>query len=302
MPTIRLILSLACVALFAGRAYEYGFFGAPLRVLFWDEQLFGPVVEKLLGREWQAYVTDLATDRAIDRVQYAFAAIFALAAAAVPLHRWLPRWLWTVLLFTATALLAFHAFLETKDHFYYLVQYGELTLQLVTAPLLWWTITRPHRTRWLVPVIAVATALTFTAHGLYALNVYPVPVHFLNMTIGITGWSERGSHLFLRVAGWLDLAAAVALFVPRLRSLAFFYCVVWGLLTALARFVYGLGLSGFPEVLHHYAYLTVYRLPHGLLPLIGFLLCGSFVDRAGTRVQGTDTGEREGTSKPETLS
>lgn len=274
MRMLRVLLTLAAGTLFAGRAYEYLFFGAPLRVLLWDQELLQPLVRAVLGMDWTTYVTDPGVDRWIDRAQRLIGVVFALAAAGAVLRDHLPRRLWSGMLFAATGFLALHALLDTKDHFFYLAQYVEYAIQLSVGPLLWWSVTRARSVAWLLTAVAVVTALTFVAHGLYALGAYPVPVKFLNMTLGITGWSEAGCRLFLQVVGWLDLVAAALLFVPRLRRFAFFYCTVWGALTALARLVYGLGMTDFPDALHQYGYLTVYRLPHALIPAVGWWLSG----------------------------
>lgn len=49
----------------------------------------------------------------------------------------------------------------------------------------------------------IAAALTFAAHGLYAMGYYPVPLNFRMMTTEILSISEEGSLRFLEIFGWL---------------------------------------------------------------------------------------------------
>ena len=110
-------------------------------------------------------------------------------------------------------------------------------------------------------------ATTFVAHGLYALGFYPVPGNFVDMTIFTLGVSETVARQLLFAAGVLDILAAVALFWPPTQSVACWYMIAWGLATALARVLAAFSPEAIGASLHQTLYLTIYRLPHGLLPL-----------------------------------
>ena len=258
-----LILCTACI--FLGRAYQYLWWDAPLRVFFWDEQLLAPVVEGLLGRPWRDYATDPRVTDVIGRVQQ-FIGVGWLVGAAAALAAFRSVRAWQVAsLVGGTAFLVAHALLETKDHFYHLAQFGEHLIQIATPLLLLGLLRWGWPAGRLYAVGRAAVAVTFAAHGLYALGFHPVPVHFVDMTMLALGVGEGTARTFLAVVGWLDLGVAAALFVPRLVRYALGYVVVWGLLTALARVVSGAQVVALAEVFHHYGYRTVFRLPHGLL-------------------------------------
>ena len=119
----------------------------------------------------------------------------------------------------------------------------------------------------LVLYLKIAIAFTFTAHGLYAVGYYPQPGVFVDMLINILHVSEATAKDFLIVAGVLDFAIAIGIFIPRIAKYFLLYAALWGGLTALARvwanFYWAFALSS----LHQNLYETLYRLPHMLIPL-----------------------------------
>ncbi|MEM9928525.1 MAG: hypothetical protein AAF840_01775 [Bacteroidota bacterium] len=265
-PT-TLLLTISAFSVFFGRAYQYLNWDAPLRSFFWDQGLLEPIVSGWFGRSWQSYATDLQVVENISRLQFGIGLLFIVAAVAcLALLKWNNRWLrFSILL--GSLFLFFHAVLDTKEHFYHLIQLFEHSLQVGT-PLVVYGLYQGKITvdRWLL-VLKVLVALTFVAHGLYAIGVYPVPAHFVDMTIRLLGVSETGARTFLLTVGILDLVAALFLFLPRLIYVGVGYCFVWGLLTAFARTAIGFGLMEPLTLLHQQLYQTIYRLPHGLVPL-----------------------------------
>jgi hypothetical protein len=87
---------------------------------------------------------------------------------------------------------------------------------------------------------------------------------------------EAGARLLLRLAGVMDLLAALALSLstrlPQLETAALVYAASWGALTALARvwsfFRWDMALERLAQWLHE----TAVRLPHGLVPLFALLV------------------------------
>lgn len=258
----------AVVALLLGRAYGYFHWEVPLRVVVWDQKLFGPVVA-FFGSTWEAYAADLRMDRVLKIVSWGLALLLVGSAAAAVFHARCPRRLTAILLYLAAGVIALHAALETKDHFYHVAQFGEHALQMAAPVLL---VLYCRRSRLTLPLIRIATATTFAAHGLYAIGLYPVPTHFVDMTMVLLNGEESFARGFLSVVGWLDLLVAVGVFVPRLDRYAFAYAFLWGTLTAFARIIYGLFIDAPGVALHGYAYQTIFRFCHGLLPLAGYLL------------------------------
>ena len=114
-------------------------------------------------------------------------------------------------------------------------------------------------------------AAVFTAHGLYAVGYYPVPGYFLGMVIDILGFTEQGALNFLLVVGILDFIGSILIFVPKVTRYALIYLAIWGFLTSFARLVAGFSFDFFWELLHLNLYQTIYRLPHGILPIIVLL-------------------------------
>jgi hypothetical protein len=145
-----------------------------------------------------------------------------------------------------------------------LLEYG---LQAGAPVLLVGSIRLPSRAWYFLA--ASLTALTFTAHGLFALGWFAhVPHHFVNMTMKMTGFGEPGSHRLLAVAGILDLLLAVLIFLPgRLRIAGLLYAFAWGTATALARVMTHITPAEDWYGLHPWLAETVVRLPHGLIPL-----------------------------------
>lgn len=118
-------------------------------------------------------------------------------------------------------------------------------------------------------LIKFSICLTFIAHGLLALNIVNTPETFYLMTGKILHLNSPQSAVFLFIAGFLDiLACFVIVFnINKIKLYAIYYCVVWGLMTALARtfFYYDANLktllfSGVAE--------TLVRIPNSLIPFL----------------------------------
>lgn len=118
-------------------------------------------------------------------------------------------------------------------------------------------------------ILKLLTALTFLGHGLFAIGFHYVPEGFISMTGEILQFNHYDSLIFLKLVGILDLLVAVLIFLPKqYASSALLYMAFWGLITALARIVYGgIVATNFQETLYYIA-STMYRLPHGLVPII----------------------------------
>ncbi|MDX2247933.1 MAG: hypothetical protein SF052_14200 [Bacteroidia bacterium] len=117
-------------------------------------------------------------------------------------------------------------------------------------------------------LILVTTALVFTGHGLYASGIFPQPANFHYMVTSILGISGVSASWFLRVAGIMDFVVSAAIFIPRLRRVGLAYMAVWGLLTALARVIAYVELTDLGATLFEWLPQVLFRLPHGLLPLV----------------------------------
>ncbi len=266
-----MLVQIATVCVFAGRAYQHLFWDAPFREFLWDPFWMKSFVEKILGMSWEQYVTHPAGDVWIQRLIFAEGIFYTLCTAAAIFIRRLPtgaKWL----LWVGSANLVILAFLYQKDHFYHVGQFFEYTLQFTSPVFLLLILKKKSITPGMVFWMKVALALTFTCHGLYALGYYPRPGTFYVMTHHIFGFGQTGMVHFLNLAGALDLLIAGGVFIPwRGARWLLAYAAVWGLLTSLAR-ICGNFFWEFPlESLHQWTHEAVVRLPHFLIPLALFL-------------------------------
>lgn len=264
------LLKISCFLLFIGRAWQFLFRDAPLRALLWDEELMEGLITSVFNITWQEYVTSPATDLLIQSAIRTTGLFFLLMAGVVLFLQ--PKFKpGKILLIVSSFILLFLAFLYCKEKFYHHGQFFEYSIQfslpifLLVATYFRDRISKVQFTLYL----KIAIALTFVSHGLYAIGFYPRPGVFVDMTINSIGVSEPVAHQLLFVAGILDFVAAVGLFMPKIAKPFIIYCVIWGLLTALARTWANLQADYFSfEILSQYLPQTLYRLPHGLLPAV----------------------------------
>ncbi|MEM9848906.1 MAG: hypothetical protein AAF847_13545 [Bacteroidota bacterium] len=266
------LLAISSACIFAGRAYNYFFWGSPIRVLLWDQDLFSPFVENVLRMTWEAYAANTQVSTYLDIMTKVGALFFLLCSLVSFLILFKRKTYLLSFLYIGSFVLVCHALLEMKDHFYHYAQFFEHSIQIGTPLLLGWAVFHPNRQQRTLSLAKILIALTFVAHGLYAMGFYPVPGHFIDMTISILGISEDQARLFLKVAGILDLILGVALFLPKIDRYALMYAVLWGFLTASARIVSGFEADFVATSLHVYACQTVFRLAHALTPLAALLL------------------------------
>jgi len=101
-----------------------------------------------------------------------------------------------------------------------------------------------------IPILRVATSLTFIGHGLEAMGQHPKFVAYIQHTGGLVGLqiSDAITASLLRLIGAVDVVVAVLLFTRGPRRAAAGYMTVWGCITALARTVYA-GPAGIPDTL-----------------------------------------------------
>ena len=273
------LLKIAAASVFAGRAYQHLFWDAPYREFLWDDQLMKPIIELLTPWTWHEYVTNLAVDAIIVNVMIGIGIYFSICAIGCLFYEKMPKWFrWVI--WVGVVWLVIIALMYMKEIFYHAGQFFEYTLQFA-APVFLLAFYKnadgkeivSHR---LLLAMKWATALTFACHGLYAIGYYPRPGVFTGMTMLILHCSESFAVNFLTVAGWLDFAIALGIFLPwKWAKWFLLYAAFWGMATSIAR-VWGNFYVEFPlQSLHEWAYHMVYRLPHGLIPLVIYLILKS---------------------------
>ncbi len=261
-------LQFSTLLIFLGRAYQYFFFSAPYRTLFWDEGWMKPLVENILGMDWTEYATSPNTVQYIELLVDISGLFYLMAAVSTIFISNNNHLIFRLLIGIGIALLVFLALLIVKDKNLDYYQFFEMGIQMITpTALLLITSKKNVFTRNIISILRIAVAITFLPHGLFALGVPFVPGHFIDMTIGVLGVDEATAKAILFIAGIMDVLIAICIFIPKVSRYFLMYAFIWGILTALARLVGGWDMEQYASSVHNSLYLTIYRLPHGLIPL-----------------------------------
>ena len=249
------------------------YFGTlPDRTLLWDEALLKPIVEGVFNGSWQEYVTNLYTDTLINCIVRIIGFIYLSAAfVTIVLLRFNHRIL-DAIIFTAGCSLVVLSILLTKEKFYHTAQFFEHSIQFGLPFILLYSRSKKVNEKKLLLLLKIIIAATFFSHGLYAFGFYPVPGQFVDMVIQILGVSENFSVTLLYIAGILDFVIAVLIFIPRTAGYTLLYAMIWGFLTAIARIIASIDFTFLWQSMHQNLYEMVYRLPHGIVPLMTYLV------------------------------
>lgn len=264
------LVKICAFTVFLGRAYQLYFFGAPFRAILWDESLLSPIVEGLSDYSWQDYAGSSKVNSWIDGFNK-FSSFIFLIAAIISLfwdkigYKRLKKGIIGLALFVLLLI----GICMVKDKNYEYLLFFELFIQFAAPVLL---LLDTVGSKKVVNGLKIAIACTFIAHGLFAMGLIYLPGYFVDMTIMILGLNESQATTFLYVAGILDLIMSVLIFVPKLSKYALIYMVFWGLTTAFARLLAGFSSDFLVSSLHGSVYLVIYRLSHGLLPLLVLLM------------------------------
>lgn len=268
------LIKLCAFTVFLGRAYQFYFFGAPFRAILWDESLLTPIVEGLFNYSWYDYATSTTVNFWIE-IFTKFCSVIFLVSAFVSLFWDKIKFslLKKTTLYLGTVILVILGICMVKDRNYDYFQFFEMTMQFV-APLIILTNIELNKIDYkkTLIILKIAIALTFIPHGLFAMDVLNLPGQFVDMTILILGVNETQATIFLFVVGLLDVILSVIIFVPRFSKYALMYMVIWGFLTAMARPIAGYNFHFASATLHSSLYLMIYRLSHGIIPLIAYII------------------------------
>ncbi len=268
----------SCLIL-GGRAYQYLFWDAPFRAFLWDEDLLSPIVEGVFNTSWHDYVTNLNVDTWIQRLIELNGFLFLLAAISSVLIARSNRWFYRMSIYTGGVLLFILALLLYKEKFFHNAQLIEHSIQFGVPFVLLYAVKENANFSKVKVVLKILIALTFVGHGLYALGFYPIPGNFVDMTIRSLNVSEDFAVNMLYIAGVLDLILAVGIFLPKVDKYFLLYAAFWGLATAFARIVANFNIDYYADALHQYIYQVVYRLPHGLIPLLAYLMSNNWMNK-----------------------
>lgn len=263
-------LTLACIALFIGRAWQHLRWDAPFRALLWNQSLMEPLLLRFTGIQWQTYSGSMSVDGFIQASIRGFGGFYLVCAfASISLnHTWDNRR--TGILTLGSVSLFGLSLLYWMEHFHHIGELLEYASQWAAPGILAYALLRPGRTTNIKWALRIAIASTFIGHGLYAVGWHPVPGHFIDMLIGTLGVSESVAIKILFTAGMLDFAVAAVLLFPaegRVFKAALIYAALWGGATAFARIVWGFDSQFVAASLAQWLHETLLRLPHAALPL-----------------------------------
>lgn len=268
------ILQITCIALLVGWAWGHWEKGGPYRAFFYDDFIASGFVEQVLGIPWGDFLSDVAIAYKIKWFGQGIGIYFLLSAIVIALMDRFPKRLINFVLWSDFFLLVFVAFCKYVDKGWVAGQFFEYAAQFC-SPLFLYAI---YYKKWSFPravfFMKVAVALTFICHGLYAMGYYPRPGYFVDMTIQGFGIQEANAIKVLNLAGYLDVLFSIGLFVPWtwLYRASLYYCITWGLLTAMARIVSNVHSDIFWYSLNQWLPETLYRFPHFMLPALLLLM------------------------------
>jgi len=261
------LLRLLTFFVFAGRAWQHIFWDIPIRAFAWDERLLKTPVEALTNMTWKEYVTSPAVDAWLQGIAQGFGWLCVACAVATWLITPTRKWLGTLLKIGGAYLILLFL-MYWKERFHSVGMFIEHTSQWAIPFLLVYAIFQQKNTDKFRLWVKIAIALTFIGHGLYAFGYYPVPGNFVEMMISVFHLPENQAIGWLKVAGVVDFIAAAALFIPALMRPAIWYCIIWGTLTAFARIVSNFSFDLPLSTTHQWLHETIFRLPHGGIPLL----------------------------------
>ncbi len=258
-----LILRIATLFIFLGRAWQHLFFDTPYRSIFWDENLYW-------GNDWNYFTQEILNDSHIDWISKGIGFVFLFCAITVIFYPYLHKKIIHYTMYLGTLFLAFLFLISFKEHFYQFAQLIEFSIQLVCPIIFLKTYDKVNLNNYEL-IIKIGIAGTFIGHGIYAIGIgeMATPYKFYDMLSVILSLGDEATELFLNIAGVMDFLVAIFIFFPgKWEKSALIYATIWGLLTALARIVSvflieGISLEEFFLNLPH----TIYRFPNGLLPL-----------------------------------
>ncbi len=268
---VLFLLRLATSLLFIGRGWLYAKHMSPFSQFFWREDWLEKPLERWFGIDWEFYAAN--SEGFIRSMESMCGGYLIFCGVLCWFYRPGRRIIGGILL-AGAILLATFWFLKWTEVDWQFAMLIEHFLQWMPPILL--VAYRRIRFGWWFGVASAATVLTFAGHGLYALGwLVPLNNEFIFMTSKILGTDVEASILFLRVAGWLDLALVPLVFIPWTRVPALAYAAFWGIITALARLPVYLGPAEEAYGLHPWLAECAVRIPHGLIPLALLVLVAS---------------------------
>lgn len=262
--TLFLLKLLVCIT-FVSRGYQHLFFNVPYREFLWDSNLMLPILD-LFKISWNEWVTLPRYDQGIQMGIKFLGLIFTLVGGCVWFLNEKRKWPLYALI-GGLVLFTPYLWLHFFGQFLNLALLFEFTGQLAAPVVLIFIYKKGNFTK-AFTFLKIAIAITFIAHGLYAMNIAPLPQKFVSMTIKGLGLDQGLAVKFLFWAGVMDLLVAIGVFIPKIRKPALVYMIAWGFLTAFARIYTNFYGYDALHSLHQWVWAFTVRSAHFMIPLI----------------------------------
>ncbi|MCS6905257.1 MAG: hypothetical protein RML72_09070 [Bacteroidia bacterium] len=266
---LLVIARLAYLSVLIGRAWQICIGDFPIRTLLWDEKLLRNFIENNIKISWQSYLQ--FSEEAIHYI-LAFLSIFFIIGA-----------LYTITsrdnsktIYALTTCLIFCALLFWKEKSYQWAELGEYGLQCITPLVYYYFSKNQTLTVIFFYILILAAALTFAAHGIYALGILPTPALFLDMTLYLLPFNQEEATWFLLGIGCLDIFAALGITLTYLRNVALLWMIFWGGITTLARLSLIQAAPNLIIGIYENIHEVLVRISHFLLPLFIWLYANKY--------------------------
>ncbi|MCO4793362.1 MAG: hypothetical protein KC493_06615 [Bacteriovoracaceae bacterium] len=256
--------------LFLGRGWQHFFWDAPFRTVLWNEDLLKGLIEGLTSMTWKEYVTSPIVDGYIQGLTRAFGVFYFLMGIVVIFVSENSKKMGKLLLLGSASLMLL-VFLMFMEKFFYIGMFIEHALQMGAPLVLYIALYKDNFFNRNQVFFKVLIAMTFIGHAMFAIGIHPVPGPFIDMIINVFGSSESQARSFLILAGSLDILFSILLFFQKTEVVALAFSIGWGLTTAMARIVAHVDHNLIGMSSHQWVMETLYRFPHGLIPLAMFL-------------------------------
>ncbi len=238
----------------------------PVRGLIWYEEWWTPVLRTCFGISWSEFAQ--TSDTWITPCIEALGLGLMLTGGFVLLLRQRFWQKWRILLVPVMLFMLVDVFARYAEKDFQVGMAIEFMLQAFTPWLFYLLLAKKPRWRLIYPATILSVACCFIGHGSYAIGYYPVPAHYLLMTMKLLSVDIESARVFLTIVGTLDILVVAALLVARLRQLALGYMAFWGLVTALARVLSYIDSTQKWYGLDPWLLETIVRSSHWLMPLL----------------------------------
>lgn len=268
------MLLIAASGVLIGRAWQFISRGNPILSLCYDQRFAKYFVEQFTAISWSDYQANFELSQVIENIIIALGCLLIFNALVLIFQYKSPKLLSWTISYCGSFMLFILAIAYYIDKGFAFGQFIEYALQMASPLLFLSYIHQRFSLQSFILTLKVLIALTFIGHGLYAVDYYPQPGHFVQMMIHGFGLGEATAKIALQCFGYLDFIAVFILFLPdgKKVKIALIYMILWGFLTTLARlytnFYWEMPLDSLIEWLPDF----LYRLNHFIIPLVLYIL------------------------------